>query len=430
MRTRSISWIRTWLSVTGLFVLFLAGLSACGASTNTTSGKPIVIGTSLSTSGDFKADGTAMQQGYQLWADTVNNGAGVLGRPVTLDILSDNSTPDQVTANYEKLITKDHVDLLFGPFSSLLTKSAACVAAKYGYPLLEGAGGGPSVFTLRCDNGTPVDPGVNKGVAIHNIFDVSLPVQSNLDSFALYVLSLPVGERPLTAAYATEDDPFTTPQVVRAKQLLEAGGVKTVYFKIYDPTKMKTQDYQQIAQAIMKTKAEVGVFGTLLPDITAFVKSFRSGHYGRFKAVVATAGPDLGPQFEQAVGGPANAEAIFVPNGWYPTADNYQNISMVATYVAQYHVDPAVINSDVAEGYSVGQVLAQATAKIQSIDNKQLLNELHGKDIFNSVQGTVKFDATGQNTAALAYLFQWQGGALIPVFPDNAAVAVPESNLM
>src|SRR5947209_2663237 len=118
VRTYSISLIRTCLSFLGIFVLSLAGLSACGQGTATVTGNPIVIGLSLSSSGDFADDGRAMQQGYQLWADTVNKGTGLLGRPVTLDIIHDNSDPKQVQANYEKLITKDHVNILFGPFST------------------------------------------------------------------------------------------------------------------------------------------------------------------------------------------------------------------------------------------------------------------------------------------------------------------------
>ncbi len=63
--------------------------------------------------------------------------------------------------------------------------------------------------------------------------------------------------------------------------------------------------------------------------------------------------------------------------------------------------------------------------KIHTLDNKAIIQELHSGDTFNSVQGPVKFDSTGQNTAALAYLFQWQNGSLIPVYPASEAKASP-----
>ncbi len=77
-----------------------------------------------------------------------------------------------------------------------------------------------------------------------------------------------------------------------------------------------------------------------------------------------------------------------------------------------------------AEAYSVGQVVAQAVTKNNSLDNAKLIAELHSGDTFKTVQGDVKFDSTGQNVAALAYLFQWQKGALVPVYPADAQGAV------
>jgi branched-chain amino acid transport system substrate-binding protein len=77
----------------------------------------------------------------------------------------------------------------------------------------------------------------------------------------------------------------------------------------------------------------------------------------------------------------------------------------------------------VAEGYSVGQVVAQVVTKNNSLDNAKLIAELHSGDTFTSVQGPVKFDDVGQNIAAKAYLFQWQKGKYIPVYPAASAQA-------
>ncbi|MFL5589241.1 MAG: ABC transporter substrate-binding protein, partial [Ktedonobacteraceae bacterium] len=162
MKGRYAFWQKPVLNSVGVLILALLVLSACGGSgsSTTTSNQPktpIKIGISLSLSGDFSADGKAFQQGYQLWADNVNKNGGLLGRQVKLDILSDASSTTQVVTNYQKLINVDHVDLVLGPFSSLLTKPASVVANRYGYAMIEGAGGGPSVFTQ----------------GLHNLFDVS-----------------------------------------------------------------------------------------------------------------------------------------------------------------------------------------------------------------------------------------------------------------
>ena len=76
----------------------------------------------------------------------VNASGGIDGRKVQLKIVDDASSPDQVITNYQNLITKDNVDLVFGPFSTLLSAPAAKTANRYGYAFIEPAGGGPAIF--------------------------------------------------------------------------------------------------------------------------------------------------------------------------------------------------------------------------------------------------------------------------------------------
>ncbi|HUX19744.1 MAG TPA: amino acid ABC transporter substrate-binding protein [Spirochaetia bacterium] len=379
---------------------------AVASGTKETTNAPIKIGASLSLSGDFSSDGLGFKQGYTLWAEDVNAHGGLLGRQVSLDIVSDASSPDQVQTNYQKLITVDKVDLVFGPFSSLLTKPASVVANRYGYAMVEGAGGGPSVFTR----------------GLKNVFDVALPVVNDLDSYTQWILSLQASERPKTAAYATEDDPFTQPQIDRARKLLEAGGVKTVSYQVYPS---ESTDYNPIADKIIASNADIVIGGTLLPDITAFMQRFVQQHYNP-KSIVATAGPDLGSQFTKAVGGTGNAEGVMVPNAWYAALDAPGNAAFVKAYIAKYGGTPSDINADAAEAYSVGQVVQQAVEKVKSLDNAKLIAELHSGDTFQSVEGPVKFDAEGRNVAISAYVFQWQNGKYIPVYPSAVAAAAPE----
>ena len=406
MLGRYVTWFRKIVYAAGALSLVLLACAGCGqGASGSQSNSPIKIGISVSLSGDFSNDGKAILQGYQLWADSINKHGGLLGRQVQLDILSDASSSQQVVTNYQKLITVDQDDLVFGPFSTLLTKPASQIANRYNYAMLEGAGGGPSIF----DRG------------LHNVFDVSLPVANNLDSFTKYILSLPASERPKTAAYATQGDPFTQPQVDRARHLLEQGGVQTVSYQVYPA---ETTDYTPIAAKVINSGAQVTVFGTFLPDITAFIQAFKQQHYNP-QVLIATAGPDQGDQFIKAVG-LKSTEGVFVPNGWYPEAKNLGNADMVKAYLAKYGGTADAISADVAEAYSVGQVLEQAVNKIHSIDNALLIKELHSGDTFNSVQGPVKFDDSGQNSAAQAYLFQWQKGSFIPVYPPSSATMSPE----
>ena len=374
--------------------IFLAGLSSSilliGALTPTfAASKPILIGVSLSLTGDRSSDGIAFKQGYILWAKDTNAKGGLLGRQVKLDIVNDASSPVQVATNYQKLISIDHVDLVFGPFSTGLTKAASKVVNRYGYAFVEGAGGGPSVFQL----------------GLHNVFDVSLPVANNLVSFARWIISMPAATRPKTAAYASEDDPFTAPQLDAARAILEKGGVKTVYNKTYPA---ETTDYTPIAGAIISSNPDIVLLGTLLPDFVAISQQFIQQKFNP-KALVATAGPDQGAQFSDAKSGvgPTNTEGTMVPNAWAPNFPFPGNAAMVAEYVKVYGGKPQDVSSDIPEAYAVGQVTAQAVTRNKSLNQKALLATLHSAT-FTSVQGPVKFDPTGQNILASSYLFQWQ----------------------
>ncbi len=258
-------------------------LAACSGGTSGSTGSsgsnggggsksPLVIGASLSLTGDFSADGVAFKRGYELWAHDVNAAGGIDGRKVELDILNDNSSPSQVDANYTDLITVKHVDLTFGPFSSLLTAPAAEVAHRYGFAFVEGAGGSPLVFGEKLDN----------------VFDVSLPVANELDPFTNWIKSLPASQRPVTAAYPMANDPFATPQVQRAQGLLEPLGIKTAYSKIFPE---EVPDYLPNADLVAASKAQAVVLGSVdVPTVAAFMRGFEQQHYNP-KVFIAAAGP-------------------------------------------------------------------------------------------------------------------------------------------
>ena len=416
-----------WLSRHNLALSAAAVLSAClvaactssgGSSSSTgststpspTNTKPITIGASLSLTGDFSADGQAFQKGYQLWAADVNASGGLLGRQVTLKILNDNSSPTQVQTNYQTLFASDKVDLAFGPFSSLLTTPSASVAARYGYALVEGAGGAPSVFASPANE------------SAHNVFDVSLPIVDELIPFVNWVASLPPGQRPKTAAYPMADDPFADPPVQLAQQKLQALGVKTVYSKIFPA---ENASYKPAADQVAASGAQAVVLGsTDVPTVAAFMQAFEQQHYNP-KMFICAAGPDQGAAFTSAVG-KGNATGMMVPNGWYPGYPNPASQKMVNEYVAKYGGSPSDVNADVAEAYSVGQVMAQAVTGTKGTDNAKIITYLHSGVTLSTVQGPVRFDNSGQNSSAAAFTFQWQqqGTAYKQVLPVSASGSV------
>ena len=400
-----------FLSLTAVAAAAAITLAACSSSStssggNTASKSPILIGTSLSLTGDFSVDGQAFERGYNLWVQNINKAGGLLGHKVTLKVLNDNSDPATVATNYTQLISTDHAAFVFGPFSTLLTASAAPVVARNHYAFIEGAGGGPLVFSLK----------------LPNLFAVSPVVADQLIPFAEWVAGLPSNERPKTAAYPMVQDPFAVPMVQNAQKILQNAGIRTVYNKIF-PT--ENPAYKAGADAMAALKPDVVVIGSPdVPGVQSIMQAFMQQHYNP-KILAASAGPDQGSAFLSAIGGPTNATGTMVPNGWYPGFNNPLSHAFVNAYIAKYGGTPADINADAAEAYSVGDTLAAAVNATHSLSNTKVISYLHSGVTVQTVQGPAKFNAIGQNVAASHFIFQWQTGAkFVQVLPTTAQGSV------
>jgi branched-chain amino acid transport system substrate-binding protein len=379
----------------------LAGCTASGGTASTSPGNstgPITIGASLSLDGQRSADGVAFERGYKLWASDVNARGGLLGRQVKLVILNDDSSPITVVSNYQKLIGQDHVDLTFGPYSSLLTTPASAVAARYGYAFVEGAGGAPAVFD------TPLNQ------ADRNVFDVSQPVAASMLPLVNYIKNL-AAHQSVSVAFPYTEDPFAAPPVQLAETELQVVPGVTIhgYPPFIEPQTGETPA-AQTAQLVVNDHPDVVILGsTDVPMVAGFVKVFKQDHYNP-KIFAAASGPDQGSQFTQAIGGVNNASGIMVPNGWFGSFNNTESEQMVKEYIAKYRGTPADVNADVAEAYSVGQVMAQAVTATRGLNNAAIISYLHSGVALQSVQGTVQFDALGENAKAVGFMFQWNHG--------------------
>jgi branched-chain amino acid transport system substrate-binding protein len=401
-----------------------AGLAGCGTGygSGASGSRPIVIGISLPLTGMFSADGQAYDRGYHLWASVVNDHGGILGRPVKLIILNDKSSTTLVAKQYTHLITKDHVSLTFGPFSSLLTTPAGQAVASHHYAMIEGAGDAESVFTAPFNE------------KYHNIISPSLPVRDYMTAFDDWLKQLPASKRPTSAAYPTVYDPFAYPAVQTAQTFLQGIGIKTAsrgpdvnsLCKIpanpnKTPACMITEEskyYAAAARRVAASKAQIVVLGsTDVPTVAEFMKVFEEEDYTP-KIFIAVSGPDQGSAFLSAVG-LADANGMMVPDGWYGGYSNALNNAMVEEYIARYGGTAASINSDVAEAYSVGQVAEDAIKETKGTDNTKILHWLHSGITLQTVQGPAKFDSLGRNPLAAAFIFQWKSGSFVPILESQ-----------
>ncbi|GAA4683869.1 amino acid ABC transporter substrate-binding protein [Phytohabitans rumicis] len=388
---------RLALVTTAVLAAAVAGCGDPPSAQSTNTDKPIRIGISLPLTGDFSQPGTQAKRGYEVWVNMVNAKGGMLGRQVELKITDDASNQDTVVADYTRLITQDKVDLLLGTFSSLLNYPASAVAEKNGMLYVEPAGGAPRMF--------------ERGFK-YLIYAQPATAPKQADVMLDWVKSLPADQRPKTAAYPTQDDPFTRPVIETLQAGLEALGVKTVYSTVYPPD---ATNFQTIASALAAKKPDLVAQGAVFEDGVGLVRSLKQLNFSP-KVLFQTSAPSNAGQYSDGVG-LANTEGVFYTVSWNEKAKTPLNEEFVAAYAKAYNGETPA--EDAADAFAAAQVLQAAVAAVGKIDQKALADWLHANSV-ETILGKLNWDATGAPQSQFL-LAQWQGGKVEIVMPADRA---------
>lgn len=399
---------RSFTRSSAVLLLSFSALAAYGGvvtSTASASSKPVVVGISLSLSGDFSSTGQAGKLGYELWASQVNAHGGLLGRKVKLIIASDASTPNQAQTNYENFITHDHVTLLAGPYSSLLNLPSAKLANRYHYLFVEGAGNGPAVF----------------GACLPNLVFAGGPASATNAGlvWARYILSLPKSKRPKTAAYPDLNTSFSLGEADAIQKMFQRHGIKTVYHTVYPA---ETVDLSGVMESVKAADPQMVVSGTQDTDGFAQVKAALDLKFSP-KYWFMTNGPENPVQFPATIG-KQNVTGFFTTDIWTPTASNPGNPQFVSAYLKKFGGKATTINSTAAETYSVGQAIQFAVKKTHSLTNEKLIRVLH-KDSFTTLaSGTIHVNKCGEPHGN-QNLEEWVNGKIQIVWPKAVSQHAP-----
>jgi branched-chain amino acid transport system substrate-binding protein len=386
-------------SVGGLLLLLTAcgGGGSAGGAGGGAPGSPLVIGISLPLTGDFSQPGTEAKRGYEIWRDLVNGKGGLLGRQVQLKIVDDASNQDTVVTDYTKLITQDKVNLLLGTFSSLLNFPASAVAERNNMVYVEPAGGAPKMFTR----------GFKK-----LFFAQQATAPRQADVFVNWIKSLPAADRPKTAAYPTQDDPFTRPVIESMQQQLEAEGVQTVYATVYPAD---TANFQTIANSIAAKKPDLVAQGAVFEDGVGLVRSLKQANFSP-RTLFQTSAPSNGSQYSDGIGA-ADTEGVFYTVSWSDRAKTPLNTDFVAGYGKAF---PGKIPAeDAADAFASAQVLQAAVEKVGKIDQTAIADWLHANEV-QTILGPLSWTATGEPKGDFL-LAQWQSGRVEIVAPKDTA---------
>ncbi len=352
---------------------------------------PIKIGASMSLTGKYARTGVYTKEGYELWAEQINNRGGLLGRQIKFVIYDDQSDPKTAAKLYEKLITSDKVDLLMGPYSSGVTFAASTITEKYKFPILTAGATSEEIW----QRGYKYVFGTGPHNELYYIGAFDLAKQHGLKTIAII----------------SADDLFPLSLAKAVEKLSKENGIKVVFQEDFPKG---NQDFTALITKIKASKPDILFGGTYLPDSVLLVRQMKEQDYCP-KMVLLSVGPSL-PDFKQALG--PDASYVMVESFWEPSINTPGNKEFTAAYAKKFGHEPEYHG---AWAYSGCQVLEAAVKKAGSLDHEKFRKALAEVNPTTLLPGKYKIDQTGMQIGQISMIAQWLNGEREVVWPKEYA---------
>jgi branched-chain amino acid transport system substrate-binding protein len=350
------------------------------------------MGGTLSLTGRFAVPAERIYNARKLYVDDLNARGGLLGHRVELRILDDKSDKRTAIELYQKLITKDKVDLVLGPYGSGHSDAVANVLERYKRPFLPIASskviwqrGRKYVF-----NHVAVAQDYQKGA-------LNLAEQIGVKRVAI------IGEGSLFGRQISEG------ALHWAKQL----DLEVVLLESY---RKKQTDFTDLLEKINVRGAEAIFSNSYFADAVAQVGQLRKLNIN-VKIFAGTVGPAL-PKFVEELG--KTAEYVLGYSNWEPkpVLGHPGMKEFIHNYEKRHGEKP---NYHAAMGYDGMQILEAAVKHAGSFDPERIRDALASIRV-ETIEGPWKVNEQGlSNREGLT--FQIQSGDRVIVWPAHKAEA-------
>ena len=371
----------------------------------------IKVGIPVSLTGQFKTQGRQALAGLQAWAEDTNQAGGIsIGpgrRRVELLHYDDRSLAAGAEAATRRLILEDRVDLIFGPYSSGLTRAAAAVTTAHQQVLWNQGGADPMYRPGRRIVGILVE-------ARHYLFILPriVPV-TGPGSSTLAIMRCSAGVFPALVSEGLE------PEARRR-------GFTEVLCREFPPDQ---SDFSALADEVFQAKPDLLlVVGRIRHDIAiarALVSRWNHSTRPTATAVVA-AGIDL---FGAELG--ADAEGFIGPSQWEPPApgsevrmpDPYFGPSplqvMESLHRAGAEAGGLPVDYPMAQAYAAGLVAQRCVLEAGNLEPAELWRAA-GELEFHTFFGKFKIHPLlGWQAGHAMPLVQWQQGRKVVIWPPE-----------
>jgi branched-chain amino acid transport system substrate-binding protein len=353
------------------------------------SNKPIKLGASLSMSGKFSDSATFQREGYEIYVSEVNASGGIGGRMLELIAYDDASSPDTGRLLAERLISRDEVTAILGPYSSPITDAVATACERGETPMI-----GPTASDSGIWNRRPLTWSFQ-----------GFP-SSTYDHESFLAESADKGIKKLAIVF--EETPFSIAAKEWAIRNLSQAGIAVDTYG----SPVGNQDFRSIIERIAASGADVISGGLYLSGAVAMVRQMIERGIQPTALHLITAAEGAA---KEALG--PNIEGIFGRSSWEPTIHSAANEKFIGLYKKKYDRVPSY---HAASAYATAQAFGAALAKSQ--DRTGIRSFLASQKV-ETVAGTFAVDEKGRQTGYHYLGVQWQSGERMITWPDNVKTA-------
>ena len=396
----------------------------------------IKVGVPVSLSGEFEAQGRQSLAGVLAWADSVNTEGGVRVAdrqetlPVSVVYYDDESKSTSARFATERLIVQDRVDLLLGPYSTVLTRAAAAVAERHCMVLWNHGGASENIYRR----------------GFRWIVGILTPATEYLIGLLPMVREVDPAASRLTIVRASAGE---FPRAV-STGLMRAAETQGFQVQVIDyPPAIN--DFSRVLDSVEESVPQVlaGV-GRIHQDLLLARELVQRRHrLGSLRAMaVVAAGIQrfrdelgsaaqgfLGPSQWEPGSPPARGESINKPGmaGFAASGDPLGRVQgrLVDPYQGWYgpRTDQVLkslrlkghfgVDYPLAQSYAGGLVAQRCVEAAGTLDN-EALRSVAGSLDFNTFYGRFKIDPpTGKQVGRSVVIAQWQEGRKVVVWPPE-----------
>jgi branched-chain amino acid transport system substrate-binding protein len=364
----------------------------------------VKIGASISLSGKLTREGNGLKEGYEFWANFVNEKGGIeaggKNYKVKMIYYDDESNPQRAAKLTEKLITEDKVNFILGPYSSGIAIATSAISERYRYVTILPLANSDKIYTT----------------GYKYVFGV-LPVASR-DMVPMLDLCLKQSPKPSKLAVIAANSVYPIMVAEGLKEYSKTAGIDLVYYEKFPDD---TSDLSSML-SVIKSKN---------PDLL-----FEAGYYEHSilinrqlkdlgwtpKALAYSVGPQL-PEFAETL--KKDGEGAMAVAYWHRALQYKDPIFGSAQDYAEmmkkkYGKYPIHVQAD---GTAAGLLLQRALKDAGSLDQEKIRNALLKLEMKDTIVGPIKFDGNGRNIWASTAVIQVQGIDQKVVYPEKAANA-------